>query len=125
MNRGPNLTEDELRKLKDASDIKDLDASPGFKHIRNLLDGAVQAALEAIDSNKDPRLDTAYVNVWRERKFMRDVIERYIDGVRNNRREVVRSLLEELGFSPEQIEHNLDMDLEFLMEARETYGKHQ
>jgi acyl-CoA synthetase (AMP-forming)/AMP-acid ligase II len=114
MRPNPPLTPDELRSLLEAEEVKALRASKHFNKVLAVWKELVDAAHSAMESNQNPKLDTHYMNAWRERKAMYDFTLQWFDEIERGRRESIRDLFADMGIDPERIERNLDISLDFL-----------
>jgi acyl-CoA synthetase (AMP-forming)/AMP-acid ligase II len=114
MRPNPPLTPDELRSLLEAEEVKALRASKHFNKVLAVWKELVDAAQHAMETNPNPKLDTHYMNAWRERKAMYDFTLQWFDEIERGRRESIRDLFADMGIDPERIERNLDISLDFL-----------
>lgn len=104
------VTAEELAEITRAERIGKLRSLPEFNRILMVMEAAVDAALRELEMNDVPRLDAIYKLRWRERKFMLDSINSYIDTVAAQRKDTVMELLREMGITdPDLLEKNADM----------------
>jgi hypothetical protein len=108
------MNADELRLLKEASEVQNLRNSPAFIKVHRALELAVAVALNDLEINTNPHADAYYKLIWQSRKHMLATIDEFIDGIIQQRRDTVREFFRSLGIAEDRITQNLDADLDFL-----------
>jgi hypothetical protein len=114
MRPNPLLTPDELRRLLEAEEVKALRSSKHFNKVLVVWKELVDAAHTAMETNPNPKLDTHYMNAWRERKAMFDFTIKWFNEIEMNRRDTIKELFAEMGIDEDRIQRNLDISLDFL-----------
>lgn len=109
------MTADELRLLKEAQEVQQLRNSPAFIKVHRVLETAVQVALNDLEINTNPHADSYYKLIWQSRKHLLTVLDEFIDGVIQQRRDTVAEFFRSLNIAEETIAKNLDASLDFLM----------
>jgi hypothetical protein len=125
--RGPNqtpMTTEELRLLKEASEVQALRDSSAFIKVHRALETAVAVALNDLEINTNPHADAYYKIIWQSRKHMLATMDEFIDGIIQQRRDTVQEFFRALGIPEDRIAQNLDANLDFLERLNIFGGPH-
>lgn len=108
------IPESEIAQFNLEQQFLKLQQDTAYNRVLEILREAIALAERDMRTNPNPRMDSHYLNRWRERKAMYEFQVDYVDGVVNHRRARLKQLLVEIGFSEDVAEHRKDESTEFL-----------
>lgn len=115
MTTRPNpLSAQELVQLNDAESFLHMKNSSAYNKLIVMLKLWMNVALDDLETNPHPRMDSYYRNRWVERKALVNAIQGYVDNIIAKRRDTLAEILREIGLPESVIEQNMDMSFDFL-----------
>jgi hypothetical protein len=119
------MSAEELRLLKEASEVQNLRNSPAFVKVHRAMETAVAVALNDLEINTNPHADAYYKLIWQSRKHLLATIDEFIDGIIQQRRDTIQEFFRSLGIPEDRIAQNLDANLDFLERITQFGGQAQ